>query len=185
LAVKKTKTKSWFTLVSPEIFGAMEIGKTMVSDPTFLKGRTVSISAVELTNNFGKYYLKFKLHVDNVENEKAFTTFAGSECMRDYISRMILRYIRRIDAVQDLQTKDGVKIRVKSLAVVSKKAKSSVVKSIRGRIQEIVKDIVEKSTLGDFVAGIVDDRAKARVLDEIRLIYPVRNFEFRKTEVLK
>lgn len=184
MAAKKTKNKSWFTLISPEIFGAMEIGKTPVSDPDLLRGRTVTISAVDLTNNFGKYYLKFKLRVDNVSEQKAFTTFSGSECMRDYISRMILRYIRRIDSVQDLETKDGVKIRVKTLAVVSKKAKSSVVKSIRRRMQEMVKDIVSKSTLGDFVAGIVDDREKARVLDEIRLIYPVRNFEFRKTEVL-
>lgn len=163
----------------------MEIGKTVVSDPAFLKKRTLTVSAVDLTNNFGKYYLKFKLKVGDVSDEKVFTQFAGSECMRDYISRMILRYIKRIDAVQDLQTKDGVKIRVKSLAVISKKAKSSVVKTIRRKIQEIVKQIVEESTLGDFVAGLVDDRPKAQVLDEIRMIYPVRNFEFRKTQILK
>ncbi len=157
----------------------------MVSDPAFLKGRTIIVSAIDLTNNFSKFYLKFKLRVSELNGEKAYTTFDGSECMRDYISRMILRRIRRIDTIQDLKTKDGVPIRVKSLAVIPRKAKSSIVKIIRKRIQDLVKNIVEESKLEDLVNGIVNDKAKIEVLDEIRKIYPVRNFEFRKTEVLR
>lgn len=185
MAVKKTKTKAWYTIISPEIFGSREIGKTMVTDPNFLKGRTMMVSAIDVTNNFSKFYLKFKLRVSELNGERAHTEFDGSECMRDYISRMILRHIRRIDTVQDLKTKDGVAIRVKSIAVISRKAKSSIVKTIRRRIQEIVKDVVEESSLGDFVGDMVSDKSKIDVLDDIRKIYPVRNFEFRKTEIIR
>lgn len=167
------------------MFGAKEIGKTTVNDPKFLKGRRVVVSAVEVTDNFGKYYLKFNFRVGDVEGETAKTEFDGSEVMRDYISRMILRHIRRIDAVQDLKTKDGTPIRVKSIAVISRRVDSSVVKIIRRRIQEIVKVIVEDSTLDQFVNEMVNDKAKNEILDDIRKIYPVRNFEFRKTEILR
>ena len=185
MAVKKTKTKAWFTIISPEIFGAIELGKTMAGDPQFIKGRTVIISAVDVTNNFSKYYLKFKLRINELNGEKAYTVFDGSECMRDYISRMILRHIRRIDTIQDLKTQDGVPIRVKGIAVVSRKMKSSIVKIIRKRIQELVKEIVESSKLEEFVEGLVNDQIKINILDDIRKIYPVRNFEFRKTEVIR
>jgi small subunit ribosomal protein S3Ae len=184
LAVKKAKSKAWYTLISPEIFGAKEMGKTTAVDPDYLKGRKVTSSAIEITNNFAKYYMKFKFRISDVQGDKAITQFDGSECMRDYISRMVLRHVRRIDAVQDLKTKDGVKIRVKSLAITSKKMKSSIVKIVRMRMQEMVADHVGKSTLGDFIEDMMDDRAKGKILNEIRRIYPVRNFEFRKTEVL-
>lgn len=185
MAAKKAKSKTWYTILSPEIFGKKEIGKTMVSDPNFLVGRKVNISAVEVTNNFSKYYIKFSFKISGLNSDKAYTNFDGSECVRDYISRMVLRYVRRIDTIQDLTTKDGVKIRVKGLAVVSKKAKSKTVKTIRARINELIERFVTKSNLEDFVDGIISDKIKSQVLKEIRVIYPVRNFEFRKTEVLK
>ncbi len=185
MAVKKTKSKAWYTIISPEIFGAKEIGKTTASDPQYLKGRIIEVSSIDVTNNFSKYYLKFKFRVNELNGEKAYTVFDGSECMRDYISRMVVRYIRRIDTIQDLKTKDGVPIRVKSLAIVSKKMNSSIVKVIRKRIQGLVKQIVEEQKLEDFLGGVIDDKAKILVLDDIRKIYPVRNFEFRKTEVIR
>lgn len=185
MAVKKTKSKAWYTLIAPEMFGSREIGKTAVNDPKFLVGRKIIVSAVDVTNNFSKYYLKFSFRVSEVNGETARTEFDGSEAMRDYISRMILRHIRRIDSVQDLKTQDGIPIRIKSLAVVSRRIDSSVAKVIRRRMQELVKKLVEESKLEDLVNGMVTDKAKIEVLDDIRKIYPIRNFEFRKTEVIR
>lgn len=185
MAAKKSKSKDWYTILSPEMFGKSPIGKTTTSDPDTLVGKKINISAVEVTNNFSKYYMKFQFRISGMNSDKAYTDFAGSECVRDYISRMVLRHVRRIDVVQDLQTKDGVKIRMKGIAVVSKRAKSKTVKELRRRIAEIVRSAVEKSKLDETVEGIVTDKIKARVLREIRTIYPVRNFEFRKTEVLR
>lgn len=185
MAIKKTKSKAWYTIVLPEIFGSREMGKTTAADPARLKGRRVVASAVEVTNNFNKYYMKFKFRINELQNDRALAEFDGSECMRDYISRMVLRYVRRIDSVQDLETKDGVKLRVKTLAIASKKMKSNIVKMVRRRIQELMADEIKKSTLGDFIESMIDDRSKNRVLNEIRRIYPVRNFEIRKTEVLR
>ncbi|MBI4894327.1 MAG: hypothetical protein HY833_01175 [Candidatus Aenigmarchaeota archaeon] len=185
MAVKKTKSKAWYTITSPEIFGAKDIGKTTASDPAFLKGRKITVSAIEITNNFSKYYVKFQFRVADLVGNKVVTEFDGSECMRDYIARMVIRYVRRIDAVQDLETRDGVKIRVKSLSIVSKKMKSSIVKIVRRRMQELVADEVKKSSLSDFLERMLDDKAKTRILNEVRRIYPIRNFEFRKTEILR
>ncbi len=184
MAVKKTKSKAWYTIISPEMFGSKEIGKTTAVDPDYLVGRKITVSAMEAANNYSKYYLKFKVRVDKVDGDKVLTSFDGSECMRDYISRMVLRHVRRIDTVQDLKTKDGKKVRVKSLAIVSKKMNSSIVKVVRKRIQDDVKELVDNSSLEELVNGIIDDNMKIRVLDDIRKIYPVRTFEFRKTEVL-
>ncbi|MCS7105715.1 MAG: 30S ribosomal protein S3ae [Candidatus Aenigmarchaeota archaeon] len=182
--VKKAKAKQWFTIIAPDYLENKEIGKTLAEEPNPLIGRRITVNLVELTNDLSKYYMKFTFKIKKVEGEKAFADFDGSECLRDYISRMVLRKIRRIDTIQDLTTSDGVKIRVKGLAIVSRKINSKTKKFMRKRISEIIKEEVEKSKISEFVKKIIDNTIKNRVMQEARKIYPIRNFEIRKTEVL-
>lgn len=180
---KKTKAKEWFMLIAPKIFEEKELGKIMVSNPEKLVGRKTSFSAMEIADDMNKYYMKFILRINRIEGKKAFTELSGSECMRDYISRMVVRRVSRIDVINDFKTKDGIKIRVKALAVISKKAKSSIQKKIRARLQVLLKEDVESTSLDDLIGKIISDEMKSRILSELRGIYPIRNFEIRKTEI--
>ena len=180
----KGKAKEWYSLIAPRLFGESEIGRTMASDPDKLAGRRISLSLIEVANNPSKFYMKFTFKVKKVDGTKAFVDFDGSEILHDYISRMILRHVRRIDTVQDLTTKDGVKIRVKGLAIISRRIKSSIAGKIRNQIREMMKEGVENSSFEDFVEKIMTDEIKMTILRTARRTYPVRNFEIRKTEIL-
>jgi len=180
----KAKVKEWYSIISPKIFGEVEVGKTLSSDPEKLVGRRIKISLLELTNNYNKFYVKFIFRIKRVEGTKAYADFDGSEVMQDYISRMILRRVRRIDTVQDLRTKDGINIRIKGLAIISRRIKSSIMGRIRNQIRDMMKDEVENSNFDDFVENIISDELKGRILRTTRQTYPVRNFEIRKTELL-
>jgi len=181
----KLKGKQWFTILPPKYFGEREIGKTISTTPESLVGKTITVSAVELTNDINKYYIKFKFKINSVNSDKAFTQFYGSECMQDYISRMVLHRIRRIDSIQDLVTSDKVKICVKGLTIVSKKMKSSIAGKIRQFVSDLIKKQVEESTLEEFLQKMLSNELKNKILREGRSIYPIRNFEIRKTEVIQ
>ncbi|MEM5879087.1 MAG: hypothetical protein QXU74_01165 [Candidatus Aenigmatarchaeota archaeon] len=181
---KKARTKENYTIISPKIFGEKEIGLTLASEPKLLIGRKIVLSALELTENVNKYYLKFLFKINKVEKNKAFTEFHGIECLQDYISRMVVRRVRRIDVVQDLMTKDNTKLRIKSICIVSRKAKSSVQAIIGKKIKEVIKQHVETNGLDDFIKSLISDEIKSKVLTEARKIYPIKNFEIRKVEVL-
>lgn len=182
MAVKKSKGKQWFSIHAPKLFGEREIGKTLIANPEALIGRKITLSLMELTNDFSKYYMKFIFQITKTEGDKAYTEFVGSECLRDYISRMILRHIRRIDAVQDLKTKDGLAVRIKGLGIMSKRAKSSIEVKVRNQMKETMKREVEKLTLEELVKKLLSDELKNKILNEVRRIYPVRNFIIRKAE---
>jgi len=184
VVTKKTKAKEWYSIISPKIFGEKEIGKTMAADPEHLNGRKIILNIVELVENCDKFFMKVSLKVKRIEEKNLFTEFDGTEYMRDYISRMILRRIRRVDIIEDLKTKDGVMLRVKCLVIISRRVKSSIQKSIRSDVEGLIKKEVEKSTLEEFLNDIISDDIKHRILSEIRRIYPVRNFEIRKTQLL-
>lgn len=185
MPAKKTKQKEWRVIVAPKIFDEIEIGKTFSAEPKDLVGRKISVPAIDLTGNFSKYYLKFVFKISEVNGNKAMTNFDGTEVLRDYISRMILRRVRRIDTVQDLKTKDGVELRVKGLTIIGRRVKSSIQKQVSFKIKEMISSFIAQSTLEEILEKVLDDETKNRMLQEVSFIYPVRNFEFRKIEVLK
>ncbi len=184
MATKKAKAKELFTIVGPDLFENRELGTIAVTDPEQLVGKKISMSIIELINNFNKFYVKFIFRIVKVDGTKAYTEFNGSEVMRDYISRMILKRIRRIDTVQNLETKDGKKVVVKGIATVSKKVKSSIEKIIRSLIKEMLQEEVAEMNFDDFIINLTTDDLKFKILNETRKIYPVRNFEIRKTQVI-
>ncbi|MBI2084130.1 MAG: hypothetical protein HYT70_00750 [Candidatus Aenigmarchaeota archaeon] len=181
----KIKGKQWCTIVAPKVFGEKDIGKARTAEPQSLVGKRLILNAIELMDDMNKYYVKFKFKIDAVNGTRASTVFDGFECMQDYISRMVLRRIKRIDSVQDLKTQDNVKLRVKGLTVMSKKVRTNVEAKIRKYVVSIVKEEVENSTLEEFISKVMNNEIKNRIIRQGRIIYPVRNFEIRKTEVLK
>ncbi|MBI1978636.1 MAG: hypothetical protein HYS62_01075 [Candidatus Aenigmarchaeota archaeon] len=181
----KLKGKQWFKIISPKFFGEKEIGQTVAGVPDALIGKTINMSAIELTDDINKYYMTLKLKINSVNGDKASTEFVGSECMQDYISRMVLHRVRRIDTVQDLTTNDDVKIRIKGLTIIPKRAKSSIEVKVREFVAASIKKVVEDSTLEELLMKILANEIKNKILKEGRTIYPIRNFEVRKTEIIQ
>jgi len=184
MATKKSKAKEWYSIIAPKLFENRELGRAMVTEPEQLVGRKINVSLLELMNNFNKFYMKFIFRITKVDGTNAYAEFAGSEVMRDYVSRMVLKRIRRIDTVQVLETKDKRKVRVKGLAIVSKKVKSSIEKIIRSHIREALEKEISQMNFDDFIMVLTTDELKNFVLHGARRLYPVRNFEIRKTEVV-
>lgn len=180
---KKIKGQEWYTIVAPKMFDEVELGRTLAADPQKIIGRRISISLMELIKDFRKYYIKFTFKVKSVEGDRATTVFDGSECMRDYVSRLVTRWSRRIDTVQNLATKDGVNIRVKSIAIIPHRVKSSIKAAVRDEIRAIIKSKVEEATLEELIKEIISDSIKKSVLRSSQRIYPIRSFEIRKTEI--
>lgn len=181
---RKGKPKKWYYIIAPKVFGEREIGVVPASEDKLLLGRRLTISAIDLTNDFDKYYLKLSFKIIGVNGDKALTRFDGSECTRDYISRMVLHKVTRVDNIQDLVTKDGVKIRVKSLTVLSGRTSSLIKKTVRAKVGEMMRDFVTNMTLDDFIRGMLSGKIKKTIFQTVRKIHPVRYFEIRKTEVL-
>ena len=180
----KRKGKQWYIMIAPEMFGRVEMGRTLSSDPKNVVGRNVTVSLMDLVNDFHKYYMKFVFKVSDIDGDNANTVFVGSRCMRDYVSRMVSRWATRIDTIQDLTTKDGTNIRVKGILIIPRRVKSSIKSSVRNEVRETIQKDIEKSTLEEVVNSLISDNTKRRVLRNAQKIYPVKNFEIRKIEVL-
>ncbi len=179
----KVIEKQWYDIVSPKYFGKKVIGQTLTTDPNKIKGRVIETSLIELIGDAQKYYVKLFFKVDNVEGGKASTVFFGHDCTRDFTARIVQLRTDRIDTNDIVTFKDG-KMRIKAIAITNRCVKRGLERDLRKSISDMVKADLEKMTVDDFLKGMVTGTIQKKIRTAMNKKYPIRQFEFRKSEVL-
>ena len=182
---KKKKTKNWYALIAPSMFGKAKIAETPADDPEKVLGRTVEVSLQELTGDFAKAHIKLIFKVVDVRGLEAHTAFIGHETTTDYVKRMARRHKSKIDGVFDVTTKDGKRIRIKPSAYTNKRIQTSQKRAIRAVMKQVIETLAKNNTLDDFVKLMLDGEIGKQTYKLSKTIYPVKRVEVHKSELLE
>jgi small subunit ribosomal protein S3Ae len=181
--VSKLKGKEWYQIVAPGFFGDFVIGETMAIAPNQIIGRTVETSLTDITGDPNKYYLKFFFKIEDVKENKASTKFIGHDCTRDFLSRIVHGRSTRIDTNDIIKLVDS-NLRVKTIAVSNRRVSKTVEMKIRKAIREVVINELSKLKTEEFIRELIAGNLQLKIRKSTSKVYPIRYFEFRKTEVL-
>lgn len=177
------KESKWYSVLSPKEFGLIEIGEVMAPKPEHLLNHRLAIDVTTLTGDASRYYMKLIFRIVGCEGEKAHTVFDSFEVFRDYITHMIAKHSRRVDVVQDVNSKDGNKLRVKSVCVLAGRAKGSVCKRARKLICSTIEQEAKRLKVDEFVKATIAGEIKDKIVRQVNSVYPVKDFEIRKIEL--
>nr|AAZ32507.1 SSU ribosomal protein S3AE [uncultured euryarchaeote Alv-FOS4] len=180
----KWRSKVWYTIITPETFSSKEIGMTPADEPEKVIGRIAESTLYDLTGNFKKMHVKLYFKINRVQGTNAYTRFTGHDMTTDYIRRMIRRRRSRIDAIFNVDTSDGYRMRVKVLTVPDRRIKSSIKTEIRKKIQEYLTEKAHSMTFSEYVKYLLADETPRDLSKVLKPIYPVKRIEIRKSEVL-
>ncbi len=175
--------KQWYEIISTKAFGEKTLGETPAADPKSLIGRKMVVSLLEMSRDYQKFYIKLVFQVDNIQGTKAYTKLVGHDMMRERIYRMVQRRVRRVDVIQDVTTKDGVKMRIKTVFVLVRRVGTSIKSATRAKAREIIEAAIKEKTFDDLMASIISGDLQQSVRKECSKISPVGNLEIRKSEV--
>ena len=103
--------------------------------------------------------------------------------MRERIYRMVQRRVRRVDCIQDVVTKDGKNLRVKTLFVLIKRVNTSTKDLTRKRVKEAMAKTASENNLDDFIRMIIKGDLQKAVRKGVSKLYPIGDLEVRKSEV--
>ncbi len=180
----KWKSKRWYRIIAPDMFEGAVVGETPASSPELLLDRVSEITLQDLVGDFSKVHIKVMLKVNGVRGGECITRYVGHDMTTDYIRRLTRRRRSKVDAVIDVQTKEGYVVRVKVLSVTDKRVNTSIKNSIRLRQEEIIKKEAKKSTLSTLVQKLLFVKLATDVKKACKDIYPLKRVEIRKSEVL-
>jgi len=185
--VDKWKTKTWYTLVAPDIFEGKEIGTTVATDEKVLKNRRIKIGLGEITGSFTQTNAFTTVHfrVGEIKGKTAYTKFIGHELASGYIKTLLRRRRSIVYQVDDVATKDGKQVRMKTVGVTAYRVSEHVRKDLRRAISTEVKAHAKELEFSQLVQEIVFGKVSNRVFTKIKRITPMRRFEVRKSEVME
>jgi len=179
----KQELLQWYEIVTPDVFGGKVIGQTTANQPEKLIGRVIGISLMELSGEATRYYIKLFFKTKNLIGSKLTTTFFGHDCTKDFVARIVQVRTDRIDTNTTLNLKDA-KLQIKSIAITNRCIKKGTERDLRKVMNEAIKTELEKITLEDFAKSLVTGVLQKKIRKEISVIYPLRQFEFRKSQIL-
>ncbi len=178
------KTKKWVDVLAPPMFGDQKIGETFSTETENILGRKIEAPLSRLTGDFSKQHVNLKFQITDVKEKKAQTKFLGHSITREYMRSLIRRKTTRIEGVGDVVTKDGVKVRIKSIALALGRAQTLQEKLIRKIMHEVAANQAKDMEFDKFIYDVVIGKIPSMMYREAGKIYPLKRLEVRKTEVL-
>ncbi|MDP2666848.1 MAG: hypothetical protein Q8P05_05115 [Candidatus Diapherotrites archaeon] len=129
--VDKWKNKKWFHILAPASFSHRLIGETPAEESEKMVGRIISVSARDLTGNIKKTQVMLNFRVLDVQGTNANTIFDSMHVQTGALKRLVRRRSSKVESVDDVVTKDGVRARVKSLALTAGRMSQSQQTAVR------------------------------------------------------
>ena len=180
----KWRGKAWYMVVAPSFFGNIELGSVPAAEQEQLIGRVVEATLYDITQDFSHMYLKMFFQVSELDGKTAKTVFKGHEYSRDYLRSLVRRRTTKVDALLNLTTKDGYKLRIAISALTLSRIKTSQEKVIRGIMQKTIKEKSAALTLDQFVQEMVLGKIASDIYNESKKVAPLRHVGIRKSKLV-
>jgi small subunit ribosomal protein S3Ae len=179
----KWKKKSFYSIVSPKIFGGRVIGETPALKKENLMGRTLYASLSDLIGDIKHFQTKVKLRIKEVDGQNAKTEYIGQEVLIDKITRIVRKWSSKIESVDDVSVKNR-KFRIKTLIITKRRVNTSLKNTIRHDASAIIGDYFKDKSSDQIITDINTEKIQRIIKNKINKLYPLRAVEIRKTEFI-
>lgn len=178
------KSKQWYNIYAPTMFGKQHIGETPTDDPKKLVGRTIDVSGKDLSGDFKKSHIKLFFKINEVTGNEAHTEFVCHEVSRSYMRAQIRRRNTKVEAITDITTKDGKKARVTAAGLCYRTTTSQQEIALRKAISESIIQSANHLTLEQFVQELFLSKVASDAFRNAKSVYPLRRVEIVKAKVI-
>jgi small subunit ribosomal protein S3Ae len=188
MALQKKETwkmKKWFSVYAPSEFNTAMIGEMPANDDEAAMGRSIVVSLDALTHNPSHAYTNVKFKITGINGTSANTKLVSMEQLYSYIRSLVRKYRSVATLVQNVQTKDDVKMVVKLLIVTRQRATARKIVGIRKEATEIAKGYFLENNASAIIAAILEGKFQSDLASRLNHIAPLNKIEVRKLEVIQ
>jgi len=194
------KRKQWYAIKAPGMFKEGFVGRTPVNktignkfSSDALKGRVFKVSLGDLNDDEDSSFKNIHLIVEDVQGEEVLTNFHGMSFASHKLKSLIRKWRTLIEAVIDLTTTDGYKVRLFVIGFTKKRpnqrkntayATSAQIRQIRKKIFEIVKREAADCDLKGLFRKLILETISSRIEIETQGVYPLQNVYVHKLKIL-
>jgi small subunit ribosomal protein S3Ae len=183
--VDKWKKKQWYTIIAPAEFDKAVIGETVGERPKNVEGRIIRVDLGQLAGQRQKRYISVLFRVERVEGNNANCITIGHEAAPGFVNRLVRRRTSKIEAVQTLETSDGKKVHVKTIALSARKLSRQQEADIRKSMADMIKESVEKKLFVQVSQEMIFGAVASKIFKQLSKIAPLKRVEVIKSRLIE
>ena len=180
---KKRKRKFIIPVYAPKVLGSIELPHIIVDSLEKAIGRTYPVLLYDITNDPSHQFIKCKLKIIEVKDNKAYTIYAGHEYLREYIRSLFMRGTSYVECIRDLKTEENYHYRILAGVFTPKRINNSRKKAIRREVFKVIDKWNGRKNevfIRDAITGVIDKE----IITAAKKIYPVRWAGIQKVKLV-
>lgn len=162
------KKKKWYDISADSTFDEKKIGETITINPKNLVGRIVKKGLNELTGNIRDSAFEVSFKIYKITGAKADTVISKFEAKTSLLRRLIRRQKSKVEPVFYVTTKDGIKFKLKVLAITGTKYTTPLRTQVRKAIVDFFTEEIStknsKENWNDLIFQQIAERCKAKLI---------------------
>ncbi len=179
------KSKTWYTVLAPQMFESKEVGQIPATEDAHLMNRIVKVSLAELTGDISQSYVNLHFRINEVKGKTAYTKLIGHEISAGYLRTLVRRRRNVVNEVVDVESKDGVKLRLKISIFTARRVSSPVKTALRNSTRDEVLLRVKEMDFQQLAQEIIFGKLSATLFNRLKKLCPVKRIEVRKSEIFE
>lgn len=183
--VDKWKKKKEYLIIAPKLLGNVEIGQTVADKDEKVIGRVAKVNLGQIMNQIQKRKYDVYLVISNVQGSNANTELRALELKANFVRRLIGRRCNKIEIVQYLDSKDGERIKVKTLCVTKRRIEKAKEKDIRRNIRKHIGMLVVKHSCNDVFDYVMNKELEKELISKVKNIAEMRGCVVTLVEKIK
>ncbi|MDD3263881.1 MAG: hypothetical protein PHT94_03220 [Candidatus Nanoarchaeia archaeon] len=181
---RKIIKRKWFPIISPELFGAKEIGDTYTADYESKVSKTVDINGMFATGNMRQQNINYTLEIVKAENQELRTIIKGANLLSSYVKRIVRKNSSRVDDSFVIKTKDNKYVRIKPILLTKFNVVESTQRLLRLGTKQKLLIFGLESTYDDLTRAIYKSDLQKDLVKLLSNICPIKFFEIREYQLL-
>ncbi len=179
------KSKTWYTVLAPQMFESKEVGQIPATEDAHLMNRIVKVSLAELTGDISQSYVNLHFRINEVKGKTAYTKLIGHEISAGYLRTLVRRRRNVVYEVVDAESKDGVKLRLKVSIFTARRVSSPVKTALRNSTRDEIMIRVKEMDFQQLAQEIIFGKFSATLFNRLKKLCPVKRIEVRKSEIFE
>ena len=179
MKMAKKREKKWYEILASKQFNNLPIGETVAYEDKNLIGRIIKANVANLVRDPKLQNVRLNFRINEIKEGKAHTEIYGYSLVGSYIKRIVRAGRSKVDDSFLVNTKDGVKIRLKPLVLTRYKTQRSVLTALRKLVEKDFREYIEKENYDKFVSELVSKKLQRDLKRKLGKIYPVGMVEIR------
>ena len=181
--IKKVKRKFPIEIKAPAVYNSITLGKSQVTDIKTVIGKTIKLNLMYVTKSVRNLNARISFRVNEVNQGVAKTQIVNYQQIPYYLNRFVKTGSDLVEDSFVCVSKDGLSIRVKPFIITKKNTSILIATAIRVKAKEIVGKEIESCSAEEFVYSVASSKVQKTFRNDLKKIFPLKAFEFKKVEI--